>query len=449
MRVALAASGLVVAAVLSIVVGSDRGTSGVEGSTPRDAPPLDGGTAFDGGAAVLLLGESVGALGAGRARITRLSWTEGALRVEQIEPADADVVHAIVCDPTDPHAFFAATGGEARLDRWTSDLSGAWSSASLFSARYGPSSRVRDVALGSILRPAPPNDRTGGPIDALVIGTHDEGLLAVLPLGGDPRGRDPIEIDRAPRTLIHEVELGDLDGDGVREIYATRSPPNTLVPGIEQPGSVARYDLPSGTRETVIELAPRHAKEILVADVDADGRDELYVVVEARLVTEAGATRVVEPVEVRRITSERPAPGEPIARFDDRSARFLAMGELDGDAGRELVISTFSAGLWVLRPPEARDGAAVTADDLRGAVWSRELVDASSGGFEHALTLADLDRDGRDEIYAMDDPTGELRRHERGADGWSHDILWAREAGLAGITWSVAVCEGANLPRVL
>ena len=53
-------------------------------------------------------------------------------------------------------------------------------------------------------------------------------------------------------------------------------------------------------RTVVADLKKRHAKEILVKDVDGDGKDELYVAVEALTKGDRNNVEIVEPVEIRR-----------------------------------------------------------------------------------------------------------------------------------------------------
>ena len=74
---------------------------------------------------------------------------------------------------------------------------------------------------------------------------------------------------------MHEIELGD-GWRRVMEIYATPTAPNA----VDEPRSrgVTSRRKPAGRSSPI---RPRHAKEILVTDLDGDGRDELYVAVEA------------------------------------------------------------------------------------------------------------------------------------------------------------------------
>jgi hypothetical protein len=177
-------------------------------------------------------------------------------------------------------------------------------------------------------------------------------------------------------------------------------------------------------RELVVDLAPRHAKEILVTDLDGDGRDELYVVVEARTESRDGETVVVEPVEIRRTTA---AGGwETIAVVPERMMRFLVPGDLDDDGRHELVAAGMSSGTWWIRPSAA-------------GAWDVTSIDRSGGGFEHAITIADLDGDGRDELYEADDPSGELRRTTWTGERFEREVL-ARHAPGSRLTWSLVAC---------
>src|SRR5262245_35577113 len=124
----------------------------------------------------------------------------------------------------------------------------------------GQFSRMRDAEVGNIY---------GDGKAAIAIATHDQGVVATL--RPDPAGGFRVqELDRQPDTVVHEIELGDLDGDGVLEIYATPTAPNK-VDGTTQPGKVLRYVPKLGQGPTVVaDLGERHAKEILVADMDGD-----------------------------------------------------------------------------------------------------------------------------------------------------------------------------------
>ena len=234
-----------------------------------------------------------------------------------------------------------------------------------------------------------------------------------------------VEIDREPDTFVHEIEIGDLDGDGVLEVYATPSEPNRLD-GSVQTGHVVRYVPKTGEgRVVVAELGDRHAKEILVHDVDGDGRDELYVVLEGKV---KSGTKVLEHgVEVRRYEAGTdPTAGAVIAQVDDRLCRFLTPGDVDGDGRQELVMAAFSSGVWLLRPGADPNGA-----------WKTESIDRDSGGFEHASLLTDLDGDGRDELYVASDKHKELRRYVWDGGRMARETIYVRPDDRAIFTWNL------------
>jgi len=288
----------------------------------------------------------------------------------------------------------------------------------------GKFSRMRDAEIG---------DLYGDGAASIAVATHDQGVVAVLHPKGDTF--EVVEYDARPDTFVHEVEIGDLDGDGVLEVYATPSEPNRLD-GTEQAGEVVRY-VPSrgGERAVVAALGDRHAKEILVGDVDGDGRDELYVAVEGHV----DANKVlVHPVEIRRYDADTPPDaGKTIATLQDRLTRFLTAGDIDGDGHKEMVAATFSSGLWLLRPPKEPGGA-----------WTTELIDADSKGFEHASLLTDLDGDGKDELYVASDQHKEVRRYAWTGSRLAREVIYVRPDDRPIFTWNLmAIPVGLAAPE--
>lgn len=272
----------------------------------------------------------------------------------------------------------------------------------------GKFSRMRDAEIADL-------DADGRP--DIVVATHDQGVVAVVsPKPGG--GYAVTELDHQKDTFVHEIEVGDLDGDGVLEVYATPSEPNRLD-GTPQHGTVVRYVPKAGKgREVVGDLGTRHAKEILVADVDGDGTDELYVSIEA---AEGGA------LEIRRFDAGTPATGGfPIATLRDPMGRFLVAADFDGDGKKEMVAAAKDTGVWLLRP-----GA-----DPRAA-WEVSLIDADSKGFEHATTAADLDGDGRSELYVASDEHKEIRRYVWSGSRFERETIYARPGDDSILTWNL------------
>jgi hypothetical protein len=256
------------------------------------------------------------------------------------------------------------------------------------------------------------------------VATHDQGVVATVRPGAE--GWDVVELDRQDDTIVHEVELGDLNADGVLEIYATPSAPNKLD-GTPQPGEVVRY-VPGADegRVVVAALGDQHAKEILVTDMDQDGIDELYVSVEF---VDGGQ------VEIRRYDADTdPAAGTVVAELPDKLCRFLTAGDADGDGTPEMVAAAHKSGLWLLRPG---------AD---GAEWTVSQIDADSGGFEHASIFTDLDGDGRDELYVANDNGSEINRYLWQDGAFVKETLYTHPAGLSGFTWNIMPAPVDLLP---
>jgi hypothetical protein len=302
----------------------------------------------------------------------------------------------------------SAPGGPAALKLWHRKADG-FERETVWEANFGGKfSRMRDAELADL-------DGDGSP--ELAVATHDQGVVAVVkPSPGG--GFATTELDREADTFVHEIEVGDLDGDGAIEVYATPSEPNRLD-GTPQPGKVVRYVPKLGQGRTLVaDLGQRHAKEILVSDVDGDGRDELYVSVEA---AEGGN------LEIRRYDAGTdPTGGRTVATLEDPMCRFLVAADFDGDGKREMVASAKDTGIWLLRP-----GADAQAP------WSVSLIDARSKGFEHATLAADLDADGDAELYVASDDDKEVRRYVFAEGKFRRETIYRREGGDSILTWNL------------
>jgi hypothetical protein len=343
----------------------------------------------------------------------------GAWKVSSITDPDSNVFHKVmVYAAPDGPGILTLGGTKAMLKLWRKDGADFKPVATLWTKDFGGKfSRMRDAEIADVL-----NDGK----NALAVATHDQGVVATVE-PGDGGAWSVTEIDAEKDTFVHEIEVGDLDGDGVVEIYATPSEPNKLD-GSEQSGHVTRY-VPAKKegRVVVADLGNRHAKEILVRDVDGDGRDELYVAVEAHTEGTGAATKIVEPVEIRRYDAgSDPTSKTVIATLEDRLCRFLTAGDIDGDGKKEMVAAGFKSGLWLLRP-----GA-----DPKGA-WKVEAIDAKSSGFEHAALLTDLDGDQVDELYVASDDQGEVRRYVFSDGKWTREVIHTRKPAGSAFTWNI------------
>ncbi len=302
-------------------------------------------------------------------------------------------------------------GSAAAVKLWRKGEAGLAPVETLWQADFGGKfSRMREAEVGDIYGDGKPS---------IAVATHDQGIVAVL-RPKDGGGYDVTELDRQQNIFVHEIELGDLDGDGALEVYATPSEPNRLD-GTPQHGEVVRYVPSKGEgRSVVADLGNRHAKEILVADIDGDGRQELYVSIEA---AEGGS------LEVKRYEADTPAAGGfAVVRLADPMCRFLTAGDIDGDGRRELILAAKDTGIWLARPGKNPRSE-----------WTTTLVDAHSKGFEHAALLADLDADGRDELYAASDDDKEIRRYVWDGTKLAREVIHRRSDPLPVLTWNLAI----------
>ena len=356
----------------------------------------------------------------GPAKLEILVRQGGVWKVSSLEDPESNVFHkAMVYAAPDGPAILTLGGTKAALKLWRKGKQGFESVATLWTRDFGGKfSRMRDAEIGDVFA----DGRNG-----LGVATHDQGVVATVVPKKKGGGYEVVELDAEKDTFVHEIEMGDLDGDGVVEIYATLSEPNRLD-GSEQAGFVARYVPAKGEKRVVVaNLSGRHAKEILVRDIDGDGRDELYVAVEAKTEGSGPATRIVEPVEILRFDAGTdPKARNVVATLDDRLTRFLTAGDVDGDGNKEIVAAGFKSGLWLLRP----------GGDPKGA-WQIQQIDRNSSGFEHAALLTDLDGDRSDELYVASDDQGEVRRYVWHDGGFEKEVIHTRKPAGSAFTWNL------------
>jgi hypothetical protein len=408
-----------VLASLGLGCGSQEQTGGEPAPAPQapaaqPAPAAPPQTAADLPRGLLLalsaFGEDEQGKPVPRSELVILVRAGGRWQADFLADPESNVFHkAMVFDLPGRGPGILTLGGTAAIVKhWRKGAAG-FEAKNLWQEDFGGKfSRMRDAEAADLYGDGRP---------ALAVVTHDQGVVATLRPGAD--GSVAVaKLDAEENTFVHEAEVGDLDGDGVLEVYATPSEPNKLD-GTPQPGKVVRYVPAKGEgRQVVADLGDRHAKEILVGDVDGDGRDELYVSVEAV----AGGK-----VEIRRYDAGTdPAAGAVVASLGDAMCRFLSAGDLDGDGKQEMVAAAKDTGLWLLRP-----GA-----DPRGA-WQVDLVDGDSKGFEHAALVTDLDGDGTAELYVASDDDRELRRYGWVAGKPSRETIFSRHDPSPIFTWNL------------
>jgi len=361
----------------------------------------------------------------GAARLEFLYREDGKWKISVLEDPDSDVFHkAMAYDAGDGPRLLTLGGSRALLKSWEPTDAGLKATVLWEKDFGGKFSRMRDAEIV---------DWKGDGTVSIAVATHDKGVVAVIHPTGD--GYEVEQLDEKENIFVHEIEVGDLNGDGVVEIYATPSEPNRLD-GRAQKGEVVRY-VAGGERTVVADLGERHAKEILVADVDGDGREELYVSVEGEIEGKGGAKTIKSPVSILRYYADTPADqGEEIAVIQDSLSRFLMVGDVDGDGKNEMIAAAFSSGLWMLRP-----GADPSAK------WKTELIDRDSAGFEHASILADLDGDGIVELYVASDRHKEVRRYVWDGRRMKREVIYKRPDDRPIFTWNLMAVPMELIPK--
>ncbi|MDD5306810.1 MAG: VCBS repeat-containing protein [Deltaproteobacteria bacterium] len=343
--------------------------------------------------------------------------SQGGFTAERVEDEGSNVMHKAMQYGNE--GILSIGGNAAALKMWNKD-GNSWRSKTLWSPTFGgKQNRLRDFEQA---------DFDGDGRMDLAIATHDQGVVAVVWRRGD--AWVPEELDRTPDTFVHEIEVGDLDGNGKLEIYATPSQPNRLS-GEAQGGRVMRYAWNGKTfdKSVVAEFATRHVKEILVADLDKDGRQELYASLEAEMLGAGEAATIKEPVEILRFDDKGgKLTGVKVATLPDRFCRFLTYGDLDGDGKQELVASAFSSGVWVMKRKD--DGT-----------WEPSNIDKESSGFEHAAFVADLENDGRPELYVADDGHGTIVRYEYANGAYVGTPINRRMVPSEAMVWNITMAE--------
>jgi hypothetical protein len=341
---------------------------------------------------------------------------------EIIEDESSNVFHKAV--PYDDGILTIAAGQKpdrkapslpARLTHWTQGDEG-WTGNVLWEKGWGGKfNRLRDFEIA---------DFDGDGKDEIAIATHDEGVVAVADRGDDGTWT-VAEMDQKADTFVHEVEAGDVDGDGKIEFYVTPSARNKAS-GESQPGGVARYDFKGGkyVQSEVVYWDESHAKEILVTDTDPEnGADELYVVKEGHVVKEGKKIKLVDPVKIIRIDRKDGKIVETeVASIEDRQCRFLVPGDVNHDGKLDLVAAGMQSGLWMLTRKD--DGT-----------FKNTLIDDKTGGFEHATHVADLDGDGKLEIYVASDKQRELRSYTWNGKDFDKKVI--AKLPKSHITWNL------------
>ena len=355
----------------------------------------------------------------GPAKLLQLRPTAAGWQATLLEDPQSRVFHKATCLGKGAGRRLLTIGAtDAHLKTWRWQ-EGRWTGRSHWSPRFGGAwDRLRDYELGDV-------DHDG--VDELILATHDQGVIAVAEVLGD--AFHPVEIYRQKDTFIHEIEVGDIDGDQRLEFFATPSAPNSAK--ASQGGGVLMFRHASGayTSEQIVQFPTRHAKEILVTDIDGDGVDELYVSLEAESKRSEGTLKVTQPLEIYQL---KWTPGGKWSRRvvatlpGGVQARVMLAGDLRGTGKKSLIVTTMRDGVWELSPTG------------KAGPWAQHQIDDNSSGFEHAAGLGDMDGDGAQELYVAADDQDELRVHRWREGRYQSEVIYTLPK--RDLTWTIEAC---------
>jgi hypothetical protein len=330
----------------------------------------------------------------------------------KLEDPDSNVFHKAILNKDGSILTIGAMG--AHFKRWQF-TGGAWKQETLWTESWGGKfDRLRDIEVGDV---------DGDGKDEYVIATHDYGVIAVYNPGENGNKPQIIQMDKKADTFVHEIEIGDIEGDGKLEFFATPSDRNKASES--QHGEVVMYKYEGGTyvRSVVDPGKDTHAKEILVADIDGDGKSEVFSVQEAII---RNKKELIKPVTIRQYKRNKKGKWKisEIAQITDRQTRFLIAEDFDGDGKKELIAAAMKTGLYRINP----EG---------GGKWTTTQFDANSGSFEHAIVAADIEGDGTRELYVAADNQQELKRYDWNKKTKTFDKTLIGKLEPKVYTWSV------------
>jgi hypothetical protein len=340
----------------------------------------------------------------GPAKLTIVRQTPDGWETSILEDPDSNVFHKATAYGD---GLLTIGGNQAMLKTWEMQ-DGTWTENTRWNPTFGGRfNRLRDYEQADV-------DNDGK--DELVIATHDQGVIVIVHPDEDWRIE---KIDALPDTFVHEIELGDVDGDGDLEAFATPSKPNKLDQ--HQPGEVTGYrrsDDGTWVKEIVDAPGDTHAKEILVADTDKDGKAEVFIVWEGAM----DKGKLVREVTLKQYRWNGTAWDSEVAQtLPDRLTRATAAGDVTGNGKVDIVVGTQRSGLWLLEQTD--DG------------WSKRHIDRASSGFEHPVALTDIDGDGALEVYVASEDQNELRQYTFTDGRISKKVIARLNPG--DITWNV------------
>jgi hypothetical protein len=338
--------------------------------------------------------------------------------------SDIPFNHVIVDEdnPRDPHCKGA---GDLDGDGFPDLLAASASGGGLFWYRY-PDWSKHKIADGAFTTDMAVADLDGdGHLDVII--PNDEGLICYrnpLAAGGDPtRLWEAINIG-AEGARMHDVEVGDLDGDGQMEIVTRHQSGFGKMRGNEIHIWKRRSLRDWGHRT----IPCHHGEGLALGDLTGNGR--LDIVIGGRWYESLGDVLSGEWIA---------HPYIPPADFDahwTRGDNNVAVGDLNGDGRLEIVLSPSEGKGWL---------AWFASADPRAPEWTAHVLDAEMD-HAHGLAVGDISGDGPlDIVYAKmhqaSTPQEVAIYHNSGCgESWRKQVVWG--GGSHGILLVDIGCDG-------
>lgn len=278
--------------------------------------------------------------------------------------------------------------------------------------------RTPDVTL-----PARPRRLRRGPVgtDGMhgIFASHDAGIAWLAPLGGGRFATHSVSTHPFPT----DFDVGDLDRDGLTDVVVVDSGDNRLQVAMGRAGNTFAT--------TLMVPTVRQPSRVVVADGNADGRPDLFV--------------VGKPGAAVQWQTETGTFGAPTMLWSDPQLGDAAAADADGDGAIDLVVANAGRGIVALllglgdgtfelrrsyavgAGPTKLVVADVTRDDRPDILVLNELSDSvtllrglGGGHFDGAPTIigtavdfaaiavTDIDADGHLDMAVTSEQTGRL-----------------------------------------
>ena len=188
------------------------------------------------------------------------------------------------------------------------------------------------------------------------------------------------KVDFVTGTMPNSVAIGDIDGDGKRDMVVANSSSNTIsvFRNISPSSSIgtssfaAKVDFATGTNPTIV----------AIVDVDGDGKPDLVV-----------PNRSSDNISILRNTSTSGSINVSsfAAKVDfatGAGALSAAVGDVDGDSKPDLVVANYNSGtISILRNTS-------TSGSINASSFAAK-VDFATGSSSSIVAIGDLDGDGK------------------------------------------------------